>query len=127
MHTTPLYAGLLGLMLVALSIRVIGQRKRAKVALGDGGDKLLQRAIRAHANFVEFAPMALLLIALAEWQGSPAWLVHIMGAALVLGRALHGWGIAQEPERFVFRQSGMLLTFGVIIVAALACMAGWLM
>ncbi|MCX7374247.1 MAG: MAPEG family protein [Alphaproteobacteria bacterium] len=127
MHITPFYAALLGLMLVALSIAVIRQRGRAKVALGDGGDKHLQRAIRAHANFVEFAPLALLLIAMAEWQGSPAWLVHIMGAALVIGRGLHGFGISQEPERFIFRQAGMMLTFSVLIVAALACMAGSLL
>ncbi len=127
MHITPFYAALLGLMLVALSVRVIGQRRRAKAALGDKGDKLLQRAIRAHANFVEYTPMALLLIALAEWQGGPGWLVHILAAALVIGRALHAWGISQEPERFIFRQAGMMLTFGVLIVAALACMAGSLL
>lgn len=124
MHITPFYAGLLGLLLVVLSVMVIRQRGRAKVALGDGGHKPLQRAIRAHANFVEFAPLALLLIAMAEWQGSPAWLVHMLGVALVLGRGLHAFGISQEPERFIFRQSGMMLTFGTLIVAALACMAG---
>ena len=127
MAITPFYAGLLGLGLVLLSVRVIGQRRRAKAALGDKGDKLLQRAIRAHANFVEYTPLALLLIALAEWQGSPGWLIHILAATLVVGRALHAWGISQEPERFVFRQAGMMLTFGVLIVAALACMAGSLL
>jgi len=124
MAITPFYAGLLGLGLVLLSVMVIRQRRRARVALGDGGDARLRRAIRAHANFVEFAPLALLLIALAEWQGSPGWLVHLLAAALLIGRALHAWGISREPERFIFRTAGMMLTFGVLIVASAACMAG---
>ena len=61
---------------------------------------------------------------MAEWQGSPAWLVRIMGAAPAIGQGLHGCGISQEPERFIFRQSGVTPTSGAIIAAALACMAG---
>ena len=124
MHATPIYAGLLGLMAVALTVMVIRQRGRLRVAFGDGQDKLLQRAIRAHGNFVETAPLCLLLIALAEWQGTAVWLVHLLGAALVVGRGLHGFGISQEPETLIYRQSGMLLTFTVMVAASVACLVG---
>lgn len=36
---TMLYAGLLGLLLVVLSFRVIGFRRRSHVGIGDGGDR----------------------------------------------------------------------------------------
>ena len=82
MIVTPLYAGLLGLLLLALSINVIRDRFRTKVSLGDGNDALLQKSIRAHGNFVEYAPLGLVLIAVAELQGAPAFAVHLLGTAL---------------------------------------------
>ncbi len=127
MHATPIYAGLLGLMAFALTILVIRQRGRLRLAFGDSQDKLMQRAIRAHGNFVETAPLCLLLIALAEWQGAAVWLVHLLGAALVVGRALHAFGISQEPEKLIFRQMGMMLTFTVMVVASASCLVGSLL
>jgi uncharacterized membrane protein YecN with MAPEG domain len=50
-----LYAGLIALMLLVLAIPVSRLRHSLKVGLGDGGDARLARAIRAHANTVEWA------------------------------------------------------------------------
>lgn len=55
---TMAYAGLLALMFVALSARVIVRRRSAHAALGDGDDNDLSRRIRAHGNFAEYAPLA---------------------------------------------------------------------
>jgi len=63
---TPLYAALLGLMFIALSIRTIRLRRRYRVAIGDGRKALLQRAMRVNANFAEYVPLALLLIYFVE-------------------------------------------------------------
>ena len=41
-------------------------RGRKKIYLGDGGDPEMIAAIRAHANFIEFAPLCLLLIYMVE-------------------------------------------------------------
>ena len=62
MPATPLYAALLGLIFVALSIRTIRLRRRYGVGVGDGNNTELQRAARVHANFAEYVPLALLLI-----------------------------------------------------------------
>ena len=59
---TPIYAGILTLIYIALSIRVIAGRRAAKARIGDGGDILLQRRLRVHANFAEYIPLALLLM-----------------------------------------------------------------
>ena len=61
---TALYAGLLGLLFFALSINVIGKRRSEHVALGHDGKPRLERAIRAHANFAEYAPFVLLMMGL---------------------------------------------------------------
>lgn len=114
-----LYAALAGLVLLWLSLRVIRERGRAKVALGHGEAEALLRASRAQGNFVEYAPLALLLIALLEAFGTGPWLLHALGAALLAGRLLHGVGIARIPEDMRLRQAGMGLTFGVLGAASL--------
>ncbi|NNC55212.1 MAG: hypothetical protein HKO07_05785, partial [Pseudomonadales bacterium] len=55
MQITLLYAGLLSILLLVLSYRVV-QIRRQGIALGDGGDLTLQRRIRAHGNFTEYVP-----------------------------------------------------------------------
>ena len=111
---TSFYAALLGLVLLRLSIRVIQQRVRTRVAIGLGEDEGLLRASRAQGNFVEYVPMALLLLALLEHSGASAFLLHALGAGLLGGRVAHGIGIAQQPENLRLRQIGMALTFGVL-------------
>lgn len=126
---TALWAALLAPVFLWLSVRVIGQRRRARVAIGTGDDAALERAVRAQANFVEYAPFALLLMALAEAGGAPGWILHPVGAALLAGRVAHGLGIVRTPEDFRFRTFGMMATFGAIGVGAFACLVagtiGW--
>lgn len=120
MPATALWAALLAPLCLWLSMRVIGQRRRARIAIGTGGDPALERAMRAQANFTEYVPFALVLMALAEAGGTPGWVIHPLGAALLAGRLAHGWGIAREPEDYRFRVGGMMATFSVIALAALA-------
>jgi uncharacterized membrane protein YecN with MAPEG domain len=62
---TALYAGLLALILVVLSARVIRGRVTDKISLGDGGGTFSTRLV-AHGNLIEFVPLALILIGLLE-------------------------------------------------------------
>ena len=119
MHIILLYSGLLALLFVALSVRTLRMRRRLRVAVGDGGDERLLRAMRVHANFAEYAPFALFLIYLLELTGGSAILVHALGSALLAGRASHAIGVAQVNETFAFRVAGMSLTLTVITIAAL--------
>lgn len=114
----PLYAAFLAVLYVALSIRTIILRDRLHVALGDGGHTQLQRAVRVHANFAEYVPLALLLIAFAEMAGAHAMLIHILAAALCVGRCLHAYGVSQVKETLALRVAGMILTFSVLLIAA---------
>lgn len=117
---TGLYAALLALLFVALSVLVIRQRVANRQLIGLGEAEGMLRASRAHANFAEYVPLALLLLLILEQGAAPAWLLHALGLALLAGRLSHAIGISRSPERLAFRQFGMLCTFGVVIVAAVA-------
>lgn len=119
MTVTPLYAAILGLVFVALSLQTIRLRRRHRVALGDGDQAPLRRAMRVHANFAEYVPLALLLMFFVEHDGGSAIRVHALGIALLAGRLLHAWGVSQLRENFRYRTTGMVLTFSVIISASL--------
>lgn len=123
---TALYAGLLGLLLLALSVGVINQRRRARVGIGHGGDERLERWTRIHGNFAEYVPMALVLLALVELQGASAGLLHALGAALTLGRVGHAWGLSQSAGESAGRAVGVLATFLVILAASLLALVGYL-
>ncbi len=114
----PIYAAIFAIMLVGLSLRVAKTRGNVRVALGDGGNIVLQRRIRAQGNFIEYVPMALLLFLFVEMQGWPHWLVHALCLILLLARIVHAYGVAQEPEDFRLRATGMATTALVLLAAA---------
>jgi uncharacterized membrane protein YecN with MAPEG domain len=114
----PVYAAIFALMLVGLSLRVANTRRQVQVALGDGGKKFLQRRIRAQGNFTEYVPMALILLLFVEWQGWARWLVHALCGVLLAARALHAYGVSQEPEDIRLRATGMATTAGILVIAA---------
>lgn len=116
------YAAGLAVMFIVLTVRVVKNRYRAKVSLGDGGDEGLKRAIRVHGNFAEFVPFCVVLIALAEMNGSPFWSIHALGAVLVLSRISHAIGLTTGILRF--RQVGILGTFLVLLGAATHAVLG---
>ncbi|MBX9903374.1 MAG: MAPEG family protein [Burkholderiales bacterium] len=118
MPITPLYAAILGLLFIALSLRTIRLRRRYRVAIGDGRKELLQRAMRVNANFAEYVPLSLLLIYFVELHDGPRLHVNALGIALICGRLLHAWGVSRIPENFRYRTVGMALTFGVMLIAS---------
>ena len=114
----PIYAAIFAVMLVALSLRVAKTRGDVKVAIGDGDNMILRRAIRVQGNFTEYVPMALILFLFVELQGWPRWLVHGLCIVMLAARVLHAYGIAQEPEDIRLRATGMATTAGLLIIAA---------
>jgi len=117
---TPLYAGLLALLFISLSFRVVHARRRHRVSVGDGGEKAVLKAMRAQANCAEYAPIGILLLLMAELQGMPVWLVHVFGAMLLAGRVLHAYGFGSTPQVVPARIWGMYLTVTALTLTALA-------
>jgi uncharacterized protein len=106
-----LYAGLLGLLAAALTINVILNRVRSGVESGDGGVPSLMQALRAHGNFAEQAPIALILIASAEAAGARVLVVHIQ-------RRTHRSGPTRGFDRGIAGGSGPALNTASSEVAA---------
>jgi len=63
-------------MFLYLAWPIASLRKQKKIGLGDGGDPELQRAIRVHGNFIEHVPITLLMLWIAEAQGTPLAVIH---------------------------------------------------
>jgi uncharacterized membrane protein YecN with MAPEG domain len=118
MQIVSLYASILALVFVTLSVRTLRMRRDLKIAIGDAGNQKMLRAMRVHANFAEYVPLSVLLLLLAEMSGAYPWFLHALGASLVAGRASHAYGVSQVRERYGFRIFGMAMTFTVIITAA---------
>lgn len=119
MIIAPLYAGLLALWYLALSMRVVQKRKH--IHLGDGGDADMLRRIRGHANFAEYVPLALLMLGFMELSRFPFLLLHALGITLVVARLLHGYALSYSASFMIGRFWGTLLTYLVLGVEALAC------
>ena len=90
---TSLVAGVFAVMMVALSLAVTQRRIQVRSTHGDAGDSVLGKRIRAHGNFTEYAPLALILLALLEAQAAPAVLVQALGVVFVLSRLVHVVGM----------------------------------
>ena len=118
------YAALCGLILVALSLYVVHGRAVNRIGIGDGGNPDMLLRMRIHANFVEYVPLALMLIYFVQQAGYSLWIVHTLGASLVVSRFAHVYGLrasrGTSPGRFL----GITVTFLVILAAALFAALG---
>ncbi|MCA3553984.1 MAPEG family protein [Aestuariivirga sp.] len=115
-----IYAPIFAIFYVILSVTVIRTRRQEKVGLGTAGNKAVERAMRVHANFSEYVPLALLLLLILEQSGGNEFLLHGLFLMLLAGRLIHAWGISRQRENFRFRVSGMTMTFAVIITSSIA-------
>ena len=113
---TTLYAGLLGIMYIFLSLQVGSNRGRVGISLGAGGDEELQLASRRHGNFIEYVPFALLLMALLEVHDIGVLAMHVLGIVLLACRIFHAVGLNQEHLTNPLRVIGGLGTYLLILV-----------
>ncbi|MBV9591677.1 MAG: MAPEG family protein [Hyphomicrobiales bacterium] len=119
-----LHAALLMLMLVGLAIFVINRRRTAGVGLGDGGNKALAKAVRAHGNFTEYAPFAIAAYVLLALSGVSAVFIHVLGTVFIVGRVAHAAGLSQHEGASVGRTIGAAATMIVLIAASLRLLMG---
>lgn len=105
-----------------LSIRIGAVRKATSISVGDGGNQILQRRMRAQLNFVENTAFVLVLIAAIELSGKGSWWLAYVAAAYTIGRVAHAFGMDGGNAQFG-RMAGTLVTMlvqlGLAVVAAL--------
>ncbi|HTO06761.1 MAG TPA: MAPEG family protein [Myxococcota bacterium] len=115
---TALWAGLLGLLMLALAIQVVRTRVSQKVGFGDGGNPLMQQRIRVHGNFIEYVPMVLLLMLVLEIDGTSPGVLHALGGGLFAARLLHAFGLGSSVGTTPGRFGGTVLTWLVLLFAS---------
>lgn len=106
---SPFFAGLLILLQVVMTAFVGLFQVKSGIAFLDGGNVTMTRRMRAHGNFTETVPIALLVMVLTELSAAPAPLLWSGGFALLAGRMMHAYAIVKHgtsPARAV----GMFLT-----------------
>ncbi|TFI58316.1 MAPEG family protein [Sphingomonas parva] len=98
-----------------LGTRISRLRLRDKVSVGDAGNAaILNRMRPAEANFTEYTPFFLILLALIELAaGSPTWL-WIVAVVFIVGRLLHPFGM-DRPAPNKLRMIGILTTWLILV------------
>lgn len=121
LKTTLCLAAAAALINFWLAMRCGQVRSAAKVSVGDGGNDLLMRRMRAQANFVEQVPVTLILFALVEAAGRGSWWLGPLGAAFLLGRVCHGIGMDGnfKAGRPIGMVAGMITQAALVVFAVM--------
>ena len=118
---TSAYLGMLALLYVVLGLQVSRLRRGHRVLFGDGDNIKLRSAIRAHANFTEYVPIIVLMVAMLEMSGMPALRVHLLMGGLLVARLMHPLGMYVGPRTLqfqIYRVGGITLNWLVLVGAA---------
>ena len=111
---SALTAGVLGVLTILLSVRVVIHRARSKQSLNLEGDPQLIVAGRVFGNFTEYVPISLLLLGLAELNGNSTTLLWTIAGLMVAGRVIHMFGLSLDKPVTVARVVGMICTWACI-------------
>ena len=120
---TGLYAALLAAMQIIMIFRIVRRRWKYRVSLGDGGEEDLRRHVRAYGNFIETVPMALILMLVLELGGMALWIIHWLGAVLIISRIVHAIGMLTGKGYGNWRAAGMMFTLCVYLITGVMCLA----
>jgi hypothetical protein len=116
---TGVFAAVIGILLLVLSAVVAKYRIKYGKDMGTTEDLDFKAAVRAHGNLMEYAPLTLLMLGIAELNGVSSGFIYWIGMAFVLGRILHAWGMFQgQGGPHKARMVGILLTWAAILIIA---------
>ena len=93
---------------IALSINAAFTRRKSGLAVGEGDNETLLRAVRAHGNFTEFTPMFLISLIVVDQLSKNCDYVGILGLLFVIGRISHA--LSMFLKKGILRVIGMMLT-----------------
>ena len=111
-------AAVFGILHVIFTLRVGNYRFKSRISLGDGGDPEMRNRVRAHGNFIENVPIAVLLILLNDLDGAQDNTLILMGSILLISRLTHYLTIATRRLPVILRPLSMIGTLGTILAAS---------
>lgn len=107
-------AGAAAILHVWLSLRVSRLRRPLKIGVGDGGNEMLARRMRAHGNFAENAPIFLILLAFVELATRGNLWLWGVGILFILARLAHAFGM-DRPGANPLRVGGIAISWLVLL------------
>lgn len=113
---TSLLAAVAAIALVVLSLPISLRRRKLAISTGDGGDETLRRLIRTQGNFIEYVPLTLIALGLAEAGGIDSAVLWVLGGTAAVGRVLHAVGMLGGT--MAPRAIGMIVTYLTLLAAA---------
>jgi uncharacterized protein len=119
---TAACAAICGLLILILAFRVSLLRMRHRVAVGDGGVEALARAIRVHANTIEFVPIFLLLSLCYELYAGANVVLIGLDAVFVAARIAFAVGFSLAPLH-PLRRVGAGLSYLTLLLASALLLA----
>ena len=124
MPVTPLFAAIFALAYLYLTTAVIKLRMSGKVAIGvENNDSSinedLQKAVRIHANFIEYVPIALILFWFLENITYSPNTVFWLGCILLIARLAHVIGMQNHSKYLFLRKWGVIVTLAVIAFSSI--------
>ena len=119
MEITLLYASLLTILAIFLAIKVGMNRVETKTMTGEGESSMLLQSVRAHGNLIEYAPLALILLALLEMQSVSDSTLHLCGSLFFLARVSHAYGVTISRESTPYRLVGAVGTWLIMLIMSL--------
>jgi hypothetical protein len=117
---TALYAGILAIYAIWLSSRAGLMRGKVGISILHGDNMELAEKMRRHQNFVEYVPIALILIGVLEINGSNSIFLHGLGIALVIARVAHAKGLFHDNISHPLRAVGAGGTALITVIAGIA-------
>ena len=103
-----LVTAILLFIFIALSINAAFTRRKSGLAVGEGDNETLLRAVRAHGNFTEFTPMFLISLIVVDQLSKNCDYVGILGLLFIIGRISHALSMVLKKGKL--RVIGMMLT-----------------
>jgi len=117
-----LYAGLNAVLLVVLAINAGIRRSGDAIQPGTMGEGALTRAIRAHGNYTENAPLALIVLVALALTNTAALPIHVLGATFTIGRVAHAFGMMNPKHPNVLRFIGNIMTWLALLGGGSLCL-----
>lgn len=117
---------LIGVFALVLTVRVIDLRNSPVTRPFHSANReinplMLKRAVRAHGNLLEYAPLFLILLFLCEFNQLNKVYLIVSATFFFMGRIMHGVGYGFMLQSPVMRIGGMGLTIlGFLMLLTIA-------
>ena len=120
---STLLTSIIAIWLLILSARVIALRGVSFLkffSFNNFGEEALQRAVRAQGNLIEYAPIFLILLFIAEYNGAHPHMLYMTATLLMIARLMHGVAFGFMKYSPFLRVGGTLLTFLCILILSIS-------